>query len=110
MRAVCALVDKRLGPRHEWYLAGFEIGRDVQDVLGAAGLPDSGQVRMAVRRSWRRRGEVGLAIRPLRNSAGRYFHPLAIDRRTNQYQHGYRRQNSEYTSVVQSCFHFDLAV
>ena len=27
------------------------------------------------------------------------FHPLAIDRRTNQYQHGYRKRNSEYTSA-----------
>src|SRR5439155_1786607 len=62
MRAVCALVDKRLGPRHKWHVAGFEISRNVQDVLGAAGFPNSRQVRMAIGRSWRRRGEVGLAI------------------------------------------------
>src|SRR5712691_6702095 len=83
--ALCALVHKRLGPWLKWYVTGFEIRRNVQNVLGAAGFPDSGQVRMAIGRSWRWRGEVGLTIRPLRNSAGRDFHPLAIDRRTNQY-------------------------
>src|SRR5579872_2539361 len=92
MRAVCALVHKRLGPRLKWYVTGFEIRRNVQNVLGAAGFPDSGQVRMAIGRSWRWRGEVGLTIRLLRNSAGRDFHPLTIDRRTNQYHNGYRRQ------------------
>src|SRR5207249_8315593 len=32
MRAVCAFGDKRLGPRHKWDVAGFEIRRNVQNV------------------------------------------------------------------------------
>src|SRR5262249_11340087 len=94
MRSVRALVNECLGPRLKWNLAGFEIRRNVVDVLAATRLPDSGEVRMAVRQPWCRRGEVGLAIRSLWSSGRRDFHPLPINRHTNQHQNDYRRQNS----------------
>jgi serine/threonine protein kinase len=59
--------------------------------LGAAGFPDSRQVRMAIGRTWRWRGEIGLTIRPLRNSARWDFHPLAMGGRTDQHCNSYRR-------------------
>jgi hypothetical protein len=48
MRAVGAFGDKRLGPWLKGHVTGFEIRRNVLDVLAAAGFPDSGQVRMAI--------------------------------------------------------------
>src|SRR5262249_38176050 len=68
MRSVSAFGNKRSGPGLKRHITGFEISRNVEDVLGAAGFPDSRQVRMAIGRSWRRRGEIGFAIRPLWNS------------------------------------------
>ena len=59
---------------------------------------------MTIRQSWRRRRKVGLAIRSPRN-CGRDFHPLAINRRTNQDQNQYRRQNCKYTSRIRCSFH-----
>src|SRR5256885_9365787 len=104
MRSVCALVDECLGPGLNWNVARFEIRRNVLDVLAATRFPDSGQVRVTIRQSWRRRRKVGLAIWSPRN-CGRDFHPLAINRRTNQDQNQYRRQNCKYTSRVRYSFH-----
>src|SRR5439155_20370205 len=55
MRTVFALIEQRFGPWLVWDVVRLQVRREVLDVPAAVRLPDSRQVRAAIRQPRRRR-------------------------------------------------------